>query len=437
MSLEAGYGQADITPPVGAAMNGFIARIGPSEAVDLPLRARALSLRDGGERVLLVALDALGLSQATCDEIAAAARDRLDVPADHVVIHCSHTHAGAMTCRLRGLGDADPAEFERVREGVLAAAAQAVESARPAALRYGTAPVQIGVNRRQVVPGRGMVLGEAPNRPADTAVRVVQLLSDEASIVLFCHACHPYCLGPEHQIFSPDFFGHAADALAGADHAALYINGCSGDIAPRRANEGPAAARDQGRRLADAVLEALRGARDVGDASLDVAAEQIELGHQPLPPFAELEAQLALPDRTVREEDRARAVVRQRMATAWAQWLGELKQAAGADGDLPPARTAVSVVRLGRTPIVSLPGEVFFETGEAIARRLDADMAVVGAYAHGYVGYVPPAAAFDEGGYEADEAHRFVGLWKLGRDATDRLIETATALWLQMGGKQR
>ena len=50
--------------------------------------------------------------------------------------------------------------------------------------------------------------------------------------------------------------------------------------------------------------------------------------------------------------------------------------------------------------IATLPGEFFVETGRAVRRAIGLPHVLVAGYANGYVGYVPTADQFAEGGYE-------------------------------------
>jgi hypothetical protein len=89
-------------------------------------------------------------------------------------------------------------------------------------------------------------------------------------------------------------------------------------------------------------------------------------------------------------------------------------------------------MRLAGGGLVALPGEVFFAAGERIARQIRARPACVAACAHGYVGYVPTAEAYPEGGYEVEESHRYTGLWRLAPDSALRLEKAAVALWNEL-----
>ena len=63
-TLKAGVAVRDITPPTGTELTGFIAREQPSTGVRDPLFVRALWLASGGERLLWLQADLLGLPVA-------------------------------------------------------------------------------------------------------------------------------------------------------------------------------------------------------------------------------------------------------------------------------------------------------------------------------------------------------------------------------------
>src|SRR3954467_2042441 len=105
--MQAGFATADITPPTGATLNGFIARLTSSTGIDAPLTARALWLEDRQARCLIVAFDVLGLSAPFADRVVEGLSTRLNLMEQQVVLASTHTHSGPMTCPLRGIGQAD------------------------------------------------------------------------------------------------------------------------------------------------------------------------------------------------------------------------------------------------------------------------------------------------------------------------------------------
>lgn len=426
--MKAGFGRSDITPATGGILNGFIARLSPSQGIDTPLSARALYLEDDDHKALLVGLDLLGLDPAKADALTAAVARETGVPESSVILACTHTHAGPMAARLRGLGPADEVYLSFLEKRIVAAARDAARACAPVTAGWGAAPADVGVNRRQPDGRGGIVLGVNPDGPADKEVRVLRLAGTGRPILVFEHASHPYCLGPDDLLIGADFWGHAAAALEKTGYDCLYLNGCAGDISPRGAFGGPAAAREEGRKLAESVIKAAAGIRPEAAPRLTACSRRLELPVDAVPPLAEIQAEVRKADRTVREEDRSRELVRERLRLAWEEWLDDLSTAL-ARGPLPPVPARVSLLRAGRGALVVLPGEVFFETGERLAAELPAEPAAVAAYGHGYIGYVPTAGAYAAGGYEVDESHRYVGLWRLHPAAGERLIAAARGLW--------
>ena len=436
--MLAGFAAADITPPTGSLLGGFIARLTPSTGVDVPLCARALWLEDPCERCLIIGLDLLGLSSSSADRMVAELAALLDLSEDRVILACSHTHSAPMTTGMRGIGRADQQYLLTLRERICSAAAAAAANKRPVRVFWGTAPVEIGVNRREVDPEDGtVVLGRNPQGPRDRTVRVMHLVHEDLSIVLFTHACHPYCLGGDSSLISPDFPGHAAAELANRGHQAIYLNGCSGNLSPQLAFQGPKAARAAGRKLADAVLDACDRGRLEREPRLRIGSTRLQLPHDDLPPLEQIQRDLEKEDRTVRQEEKGNQVIQARIRAAWDEWLKELKQVVHGESDLPPLPARVSVARVGSGAIVALPGEVFFDIGQRIAAGLDADPVCMAAYCHGYIGYVPDPEAFAMGGYEVEEAHRYLGIWRVSPRAEAILTSQVNRLWKDLGGQPR
>src|SRR5690348_11241778 len=97
--LRAGVARVTITPPIGSTMIGFAGR-GRSDGLHDDLTATALvlegpSIRTGDmTRLAIIACDLLWLEADEVHAVRAAVNRLADVPVDHVVIACSHTHYG-------------------------------------------------------------------------------------------------------------------------------------------------------------------------------------------------------------------------------------------------------------------------------------------------------------------------------------------------------
>ena len=131
-------------------------------------------------------------------------------------------------------------------------------------------------------------------------------------------------------------------------------------------------------------------------APLDTGIGRVEgLEDAPLPDLAarwRLEQQTAEPVRAI-------------LLGHWIEW-------AERNRDVVPGtwHARVSLLDWGGIPIVAMPGEIFSETGLSVRAACAGRPAFVLAYAEGTPGYIPPRSEFAFGGYEVEEAHRFIGM---------------------------
>ncbi len=92
-TYSAGIARADITPPVGIRLVGYVVREGVSHGVDEPLTATVLVLRGGGTSVAIIAHDWC----VAFMNFAAVMRQRcaqaLGIPEANILINFNHTHA--------------------------------------------------------------------------------------------------------------------------------------------------------------------------------------------------------------------------------------------------------------------------------------------------------------------------------------------------------
>jgi dTDP-4-amino-4,6-dideoxygalactose transaminase len=432
--LTAGYARHDITPPVGTRLDGFIARQAPSNARGTGLFASTVVIQDPSHgRMAVISLDNIGLPPSHADQLAQTAAQAAGCSQDRVVLAFSHTHSGPVTLPVRGLGGMDHPALDLLRQGIVKSCQAAVQALAPVTVAWSSAPVELGVNRRNDTPDR--VMASNFTKPRDKQVTTLFLTPTTPSsrpIVIYCHACHPYCLGPDHLLICADFVGHANLALAAAGFDSAFINGCAGDIMPAKSQLGPQAAHEEGSRLAQAVLQAWETRQPQYNAAAQCVSRTIGLKHKPMPPLETIRQQVqdevvkvyANPDFGPGSADRTRQ--------AYALWVQELHDAMPNGAPLPDMPGRISVIRVGDGAIVALPGEIFFETGLALAANLGINHAAISAYCHGYTGYAPTPHAHKVGGYEPDVAHKYCTLWALDQTVPQQLIDTATLLWNQL-----
>lgn len=225
MTLEAGFGRADITPSLPVMLAGFGDRTAPANEVHDHLEAHALYLEEKGVRLCLIVCDLLGMSIEFSDPVRKAVAEALDTGLDAVLTACTHTHSGPNA--LKGgeaLGWATPEGYEEVlAQGCRKAAISARESADDAFLHFARAALSEGlsVNRR--------------GNPYDPWFSILDVRRpDDSHIgVLANFSIHPVSLGPEWLAVSCDWvrpFRERMEAEGGG--AAILLSGSLGDVNP-------------------------------------------------------------------------------------------------------------------------------------------------------------------------------------------------------------
>lgn len=409
-ALRAGTWQVVITPPVGVDLCGFAGRPGPSRGVHDDLYAKALYLSNEEGEIVLITADLIGLHADEVGAIREQVHRELGLPADAVMVTCSHTHSGPCTRCIRWLGDYDDAYLSVLVRKIASAAIMAASRAEPAVLGWAREEVCIHVNRRERTD-RGVRIGHNPEGPTLPWVDVLAVDSASGHPLArwFCHAAHAVTLGGDNLLISADWPGYAQRAVEGAETGAtaLFAQGCCGDLNshPRGTFE---IAQRQGWIVAGAVLKAASLAEKTGGLlAIGHASRTVRLPLQEPPGLEEAERILADRRRAMEEAGEDTPYQMRKTLAGYVRWAENLVELArrGARGLTVPFE--IHAMRIGDVAVVGLPGEVFAEYALNIANRSPAEQTVVCAYTNGNIGYVPTEAAFAEGGYEVDHAYYF------------------------------
>jgi putative membrane-bound dehydrogenase-like protein len=390
--LKAGVARLDITPAEPIRLSGYAGRKTPSEGVAQPLFARAFALEDEeGRRAVLVAADAIAVTSAITEEIAARVSESAGVPRERFALCTSHSHtAPAMTGvipNILELKDEDKPVLERYTrffiDQVVRAADQAVKDLAPATLSLGWTEADFGANRR------------TPGGPADPDVPVLRIASPAGKLrgLLYGYACH--CTTLQFNRVSGDWAGYASEALEAAHGGvAGCLIGCGADQNPMPRSTLDLAQR-HGRSLADEVSRLLR------DGPWKAVAGPLE-GR-----FATVE--LPFDKRPTREELLRKLETGPPQEQRLARRLLEKMPAA-----IP---YPVQTLRVGTDLAwVILGGEVVVDYALRLKREYDPGRVWPVAYANDVPGYIPSERILAEGGYEGGGAMVWYG--QPGRLAT-------------------
>jgi neutral ceramidase len=405
---QAGVATIDITPETSLWMAGFARRTQPSQGVALPLHAKALALKCGGQpTAVLVTVDLLGLAAPLTERVASVVQRRHRIRRADLLFNASHTHCGPVVDEQLSVAyDLSREQWAAIRAYVVqledklaAVIGDAVSRLRPARLGYARDEAGFAANRR---------VKFTPLGPVDRSVPVLRVdRADGAPLaIVFGYACHNTTLQDSFVRYHGDYAGVAQAALEQRHPgtAGLFVAGCGADVnpMPRGTLE---LVETHGTALADAVDRGLKAAAPI-DPSLRTAYGSVDL------PFAGKAAR----ERWRSQLDIDEVYMRRHAAMMTA--------AIARNGRLPAAqRDPVQVWQFGSgLTLVALGGEVVVDYALRLAREYPDRRMWVAGYSNDVFGYVPSVRVLREGGYEGGDAMIYYGRPGPFTEAVERLI---------------
>jgi hypothetical protein len=471
--LRAGIAGATITPDRPLPIEGYAHPKGPAVGTRDPLEARAIVFDDGERRAAVVSVDLISLWPATVRRIRTAVAERCGIPADNVLLACSHTHSGPAATRYTGVR-VDDDYLRWLESTVVAAVAEAAGKLRPATLGAGEGSCDFNMNRRTraldgFAGGRLNPLGavdrrvrvlrvdpaDAPAAPGTLAGRALPQVDPIA--LLFGYVCHPTVLGPDNYRYSSDYPGSArrfvesvyrvesagtgpaawhestpGDATDRHRTLAMFLPGCFGNVRPKLLAAGgrwrPGTDHELtalGRWLGSEVVQVAERSPGRPVESIAAGRREVRLAYARVADEAEIQAALETPRRY------------------WAEFLLER---IAREGTLPAFETTeVQVIRLGRHWLVATPGETVLEIGQSIERGFvelgladpsQGDQVITIGYANDYVAYLCSASLMIEGGYEAVSWYEYLRSGPFVPEIEATLVNAALGLGLELAGAQ-
>jgi len=439
--LKAGVGRATITPPVGIHLMGYIARGRGSVSVHDDLVVTALVLSDGETRLAILTCDLLFLHPTTVARIRSLVYERTGIPAENVMLCCSHTHSGPVTYIVGGQVAtwADRrAYLDNLVHLIVGAVVEANHSLQDAVWGIGRGKVTIGVNRRQRLADGQVILGENPEGPVDPDVLILRVDAAEGTrgpqgrlrrnagrpLALFVNcACHAVCLSDRSYAISADWPGAMRRAVEASTGARVgFLQGACADVNPLGGPQDTfASAQRLGTRVAQQVLRLYQDVALESDVDLRGTRQEIALpllgpvgrDGQPVPPFGELANQVLRafyvvvdPGEESRQGEGWAGMEAEALLDRRFPWAARVEEREG----VWHTTAELQAFRLNDVVLVAIAAEPFVEVGLKVKAKSTAAFTFFAGYANGSVGYLPMPLAYNEGGYEVDSSYVYYRL---------------------------
>jgi hypothetical protein len=382
-NLKVGTAKVNITPPLGCQMAGYAGRDRGSETIADELYAKALVFDDGASQAAIITNDLIGMQSSFVERVRSMIESETHIPAENVMISCSHTHFGpeVRTTRLESPSDIYPDLLAQKLTTVIQLAQQGLQPSRIGA-STGVAD-NVSYNRHTILPnGKAKTSYTRPEPdsdltfgPYDPTLRVLRVDNSAGDLTasLIHFACHPVTTTDRMYTLSADYPGYGMGVVEKQEGGVcLFGLGCAGNIVPiRRQGQFP---RMIGRTIGGEAVKVLQWTDTTDELKLDVAHQKLSL--------------------TLREAVNGKTTE---------------------DIDL-------QCIGVGSIYFVGLPGEIFVELGFNIVNRADRDKVFVMSMTNGSIGYIPIEIAYEQGGYESGSSRFRPGCGEQVADAAVDLL---------------
>ena len=351
-ALQAGFGEADITPTVGGDKPVYMAGFGHNRkatGVHDRLKARAVVLKSGPDE------DRPGLRRSR--RLLPAQRGARPRPAARLRLRPGFQHAQSRRAGFaRPVGPTpfqsgvDPDYLQIVEKQIVQAVRDADAAVQPVAARIGSvkAPELLHDDREPYVKHDELV-----------ALEFRTVKDDKPAGLVVQWNCHPETLGSKNTEISADFVGYTVSALQDAHHCpVVYLTGTVGGLMTSLGVEVKEA---DGKELKDGTFEKTeRYGRLLAEAA-DKALQNAQAAAADAAGGAPVDGVFAAGQQALPAGPAAR-----RAGPGGLLWSGDPYKAEPADtkkdADKPLCvRTEVGYLRLGELDVAVIPGEIYPE----------------------------------------------------------------------------
>ncbi|WP_417380031.1 neutral/alkaline non-lysosomal ceramidase N-terminal domain-containing protein [Gimesia sp.] len=445
--LRAGAAAVDITPPLGTSLDGVISKNGSVTGVHDRIFSRALVLADGHTRIAICVNDLCMVERSYFDRAKQIVFEKTGLPVNRILMTSTHTHAAPRVPYGRA-SEKDDAYYEQLIEQMAAAIIQADQNLAPAQIAWGSFDAGKYAACRRFLAEKGSVslnpfgvAGEQIKSVAGRSKSIIQpaapidpqcsLLSvqhrDGSPLAVLGNMSIHYCGGYQKGQISADYFGayarHLAKKLATKKSHPPFVgmlsNGTSGNVGAvmkqdKKKYKAFEWIEESGKQFAEQSLKVIDQMNHKSDLQIAMIETELELG--------------------IRRPDAARLAwareilehPQQKTAHRWAKIYAT--EAVELSKYPPTEKIKIQAIRIGDLGIVSLPCEVFTETGLAIKDQSPFEATFSMELANGSSGYLPTPGQHALGGYETWPARSSY----LEIDAETHIRQTALKLLNQL-----
>lgn len=467
-NLQVGVVGFDITPGFHPQFGAWGTTPTMTE-LDMPLLARCIAMRQGGQQLLWFGSDLVGDSVPQTDKLRKEVADALNLEVPQVIWSTSQTHSsgavpgslltGSSICEI-GATDETFVEqqWRRFIEAYIESGREAINRLQPAQVWVGRGYCDsMSYNTRFPMPTGGVKFsrhhgeGLQSGKFFDPTIGLLRFddLQGKVMGAIFNFCSHPATM-VNNKCVSPDWVGTARqlieEEIGGAP--AMFVQGMCGDVNCHHIFGTPAQAKRNGTKLGEAAVRALPHLMPVRSEPFTYDWRTIELPCRPMYTRQEIDEALAARREFLEElKDDPSATwfcginapdpmsVQEKTAFVQVQidylleGLRILEAGETVRSSLP---FTLGAIRIGDLAIALSPGENFTATGRNIRTRSPFCFTLVCGDTNGLFGYIGDDDEIDRGGYETDSYWKMLYIdgfrLALAKGTVPKILSTANEM---------
>ncbi|OJE36428.1 alkaline ceramidase [Bacillus proteolyticus] len=379
--------RVDITPPLGIDFIGYHRDTGINN-IEERIYGTVFVFEKDEIKTVFISIDNIGMLVEDTNIIRERVGSELHVPFERITVVYTHTHSGPET-----VGD-DPLvqSYKTILvNNVVQGAVTANNNLKLCEVGWGVTTGEMGVNRRERTSDGKAKMGISIEGIVDKRIGMLAIrdaeTKDLSGIVVFCTA-HPNVLKGDSDVLSADYPGMTREILEKIVNCpVIIVQGAAGNVNAKYRGSREAL-KQMAYTLSGHVLTMLPTVTYSPIVNLRTVSSTMQMKLKDIPEMNEIRsmAQLAEKQWGVNTDEWLTIVLEK-----YKQGIRQLRI------DLE-----VQLFQVNDGMFSGIPMEPFSETALEMKERLQNEIAFLGGYTNGYIGYLPTREEFTYGGYEVE-----------------------------------
>ncbi|HDR7655202.1 TPA: neutral/alkaline non-lysosomal ceramidase N-terminal domain-containing protein [Bacillus wiedmannii] len=382
-----GVCKVDITPPVGIDFVGYHRETGINN-IEECIYGTVFVFEKDETKTVFISIDNIGMLVEDTNMIREQIARELHISFERITVVYTHTHSGPET-----VGDHPLIKSYKtiLVNNVVHGAVTANNNLRPCEIGWSVTTGYIGVNRRERTSDGRAKMGTNIEGVVDKRIGMLAIRNAEtkelSGIIVFCTA-HPNVLKGDSDVLSADYPGMTREILEKIVNCpVIIVQGAAGNVNAKYRGSREALTQ-MAYTLSRHVLTMLPIVTYSPIVSLRTVSSTMQMKLKDIPEINEIRsmAQLAEKQWDVNTDEWLTIILEK-----YKQGIRQLRI------DLE-----VQLFQINDGMFFGIPMEPFSETALEVKERLQNEIAFLGGYTNGYIGYLPTKEEFAYGGYEVE-----------------------------------